>query len=66
VDEAVRVLSEDAIIRIGGWHPRYTRVLLIEHDEDDAIVLIDGNGDGAELELEYWHRETDGTWRGGS
>jgi hypothetical protein len=66
VDEAIRVLSEDGIIRTGGWHPRYARVLLIEHDEDDAIVLVDGNGDGAELELEYWHRDIDGTWSGGS
>ena len=60
------MLSEDAVIRTGGWHPRYARVLLIEHDEHDAIVLVDGNGDGAELELEYWHRDVDGTWGGGS
>jgi hypothetical protein len=66
VDEGIRVLSEDAVIRTGGWHSRYARVLLIEHDEDDAIVLVDGNGDGAELELEYWHRDVDGTWGGGS
>jgi hypothetical protein len=66
VDEAIHVLTEHAIIRQGGWHPRYARVLLIEHDEDDALVLVDGNGDGAELELEYWHRDADGTWSGGS
>jgi hypothetical protein len=66
VDEAIQVLSQEAIIRTGGWHPRYARVLLIEHDDKDAVVLVDGNGDGAELELEYWHREIDGTWGGGS
>ena len=66
MDEPIHVLSEDAIVRTGGWHPGYARVLLIEHDDDDAVVLVDGNGDGAELELEYWHREIDGTWRGGS
>jgi hypothetical protein len=66
MDEAIRELSADAIIRIGGWHPGYARVLLIEHDEDHAVVLVDGNGDGAELELEYWHRDADGTWGGGS
>jgi hypothetical protein len=65
-NEGIDVLSEDVIIRTGGWHPRYARVLLIEHDDKDAVVLVDGNGDGAELELEYWHREIDGTWRGGS
>lgn len=66
MDEGIRVLSEGAIVRTGGWHPRYARVLLIEHDDHDAIVLVDGNGDGAELELEYWHRDIDGTWGGGS
>jgi hypothetical protein len=66
VDEGIQGLSEEAIIRTGGWHPRYARVLLIEHDDKDAIVLVDGNGDGAELELEYWHRDIDGTWGGGS
>jgi hypothetical protein len=30
------------------------------------VVLVDGNGDGAELELEYRHRDIDGFWRGGS
>ena len=66
MDDAIRELSADAIIKIGGWHPRYARVLLIEHDGADAVVLVDGNGDGAELELEYWHRGSDGTWSGGS
>jgi hypothetical protein len=66
VNQAIRVLSEDAIIRLGGWHPTYARVLLIEHDDYQALVLVDGNGDGAELELEYWHRDNDGTWQGGS
>jgi hypothetical protein len=66
MDDAIRALSADAIITAGGWHPRYARVLLIEQDDDDALVLVDGNGDGAELELEYWHRDIDGTWSGGS
>jgi hypothetical protein len=58
--------SAEAIIRTGGWHPRYARVLLVEHDGDRALVLVDGNGDGAELELEYWFRDADGAWQGGS
>jgi hypothetical protein len=66
MDDAIRNLSADAVISVGGWHPRYARVLLIEHDEDGALVLVDGNGDGAELELEYWHRDIDGSWNGGS
>ncbi len=62
----MRELTEDAIIRVGGWHPRYARVLLIECDGDFGLVLVDGNGDGSELEIEYWLREADGGWRGGS
>jgi hypothetical protein len=60
--------SAETIIRTGGWHPRYARVLLVEHDADRALVLVDGNGDGAELELEYWFRDAagDGGWQGGS
>jgi hypothetical protein len=58
--------SAETIIRTGGWHPRYARVLLVEHDGDRALVLVDGNGDGAELELEYWLRDADGEWQGGS
>lgn len=60
--DGVRELSADAVIRIGGWHPRYARVLLIEHDDHGGVVLVDGNGDGAELELEYWRRSGDGLW----
>ncbi len=66
MDDSISELSAEAVIRLGGWHPRYARVLLIEHDEADAVVLVDGNGNGAELELEYWHRGADGNWSGGS
>jgi hypothetical protein len=58
--------SAETIIGTGGWHPRYARVLLVEHAGDRALVLVDGNGDGAELELEYWLRGSDGEWQGGS
>jgi hypothetical protein len=66
LDDRICELAADAIIASGGWNPRYARVLLIEHDEQDAVILVDGNGDGAELELEYWHRGDDGLWHGGS
>ena len=66
MDDGIGELSAAEIIRIGGWNPRYARVLLIEHDHDFAVVLVDGNGDGAELELEYWQRDADGLWHGGS
>ena len=73
MDDGTAELTEDAIIRLGGWHPRYARVVLIEHDDRHAVVLVDGNGDDSELELEYWHRDDDddddgdgGLWRPGS
>jgi hypothetical protein len=66
MDDHIRELTADAIIQGGGWDPKYARVVLIEHDEQDAVILVDGNGDGAELELEYWHHGDDGLWHGGS
>jgi hypothetical protein len=66
MDDGIGELSAAEIIRIGGWHPKYARVLLIEHDGDYAVVLVDGNGDGAELELEYWQRDADDLWHAGS
>jgi hypothetical protein len=58
-------LTDDVIINVGGWDPRYARVVMIAVDDDVAIALVDGNGDGAELEMEYWFRK-DGRWEGGS
>jgi hypothetical protein len=66
MDDAIGELTADALIAAGGWAPAYARVLLIEHDGHNAVILVDGNGDGAELEIEYWQREPDGIWRGGS
>ena len=66
MDDAIGELTADALVAAGGWNPRYARVLLIADDGHDAVILIDGNGDGAELELEYWQREPDGIWHGGS
>ena len=66
MDDAIGELTADALIAGGGWNPKYARVLLIEDDGHDAVILVDGNGDGAELELEYWQREADGIWHGGS
>jgi hypothetical protein len=66
MDDGIGELSTAEIIRIGGWHPMYARVLLVEHHGEFGLVLVDGNGDGAELELEYWLRDADGLWHGGS
>jgi hypothetical protein len=58
-------LTEDLVIATGGWNPAFARVVLIVADADVAIVLVDGNGDGVELEMEYWNKNEDG-WVGGS
>jgi hypothetical protein len=58
------------VLASGGWHPRYARVLVTASDGDYGLALVDGNGDGAELEQELWQWEDiprgDGHWRGGS
>jgi hypothetical protein len=56
-------ITADAILSADGWDRRYARVLLIEQSGNHAMVLVDGNGDGDELELEFWKRSARGTWR---
>jgi hypothetical protein len=63
-------LSHHEVLASGGWHPRYARVLITASDGDYGFALVDGNGDGAELEEELWLWE-DGPgghrrWRPGS
>lgn len=59
-------LTEDLVLATGGWHPTLARVVLIVADVDVAFVLVDGNGDGAELEMEYWDKGADGWVEGQS
>jgi hypothetical protein len=47
-------LSEDEVLAHGGWHSRYARVLAVTSDGDYGFAVVDGNGDGAELEAEMW------------
>jgi hypothetical protein len=56
-------LTAEEVISHGGWHPRYARALAIASDGDYGFALVDGNGDGSELEAEMWTWE-DGTWTG--
>jgi len=58
-------LTERQVVAEGGWHPRYARVLAIATDGDYGFALVDGNGDGAELEEELWEWH-DGRWDGRS
>jgi hypothetical protein len=63
-DENTEHLSPEIVLSEGGWNSAFARVLLIEEHDGHAVVLVDGNGDGAELELEYWIREDAGRWVG--
>jgi hypothetical protein len=58
-------LTPDDVLASGGWHPRYVRVLAVASDGDYGIAVVDGNGDGAELEEEAWLWD-DGRWTPGS
>lgn len=53
-------LTEEIVVGRGGWHPRYARTLAIATDGDFGLAIVDGNGDGAELETEVWLRDDDG------
>jgi hypothetical protein len=61
-DQSNGTLSTEIVLREGGWNRNFARVLLIEEHDGQAVVLVDGNGDGAELELEFWTREDAGGW----
>jgi hypothetical protein len=54
-----RGLTEEDVIARGGWHPGYARVLAVASGGDYGFAVVDGNGDGAELEAETW------VWDGG-
>ncbi len=58
-------LSSEDLLAHGGWHPRYVRVLAVASDGDYGFALVDGNGDGAELEEEAWQWHN-GAWQGNS
>lgn len=47
-------LTGQDVICAGGWSPRYARVLAVSSDADHGLAVVDGNGDGAELEAESW------------
>jgi hypothetical protein len=58
-------LTPDDVLASGGWHPRYVRVLAVASEGDYGIAVVDGNGDGAELEQETWFWD-DGRWTPGA
>jgi hypothetical protein len=56
-------LTAAEVIAKGGWHRGYARVIVLASDDDYGFALVDGNGDGSELEAECWAWR-DGGWQG--
>jgi hypothetical protein len=54
--------NADTAIAVGGWHPRFARVLDVQVDGDAAAALVDANGDGADLNVDVYIRDGDGRW----
>jgi hypothetical protein len=53
--------AETAMI-VGGWDRRYARVLDVQVHGDFAAALVDSNGDGADVNVNVYQRDTDGGW----
>jgi hypothetical protein len=50
------------VMKVGGWDPRYARVIDVQVDGDAAAALVDPNGDGADLNVDVYLRGGDGEW----
>jgi hypothetical protein len=59
-------LTPEMAIRVGGFDPRYARVLAIATIDDTGITLVDPNGDGNHEEIEHVYRNDNGQWVAGS
>jgi len=55
VDDLAAMPSEE-LLRAGGWNPLCARLLRVETFGEEALVLVDTNGDGKEIEVEFWRR----------
>ena len=47
-------LTTAEVVALGGWHPRYVQVIAVASAGGSGFALVDGNGDGSELEAEHW------------
>ena len=54
--------NAETAISVGGWNPRFARVLDVQVDGDAAAALVDANGDGADLNVDVYIRDSDGKW----
>jgi hypothetical protein len=52
----------ETAIALGGWDPRYARVLDVQVNGDAAAALVDTNGDGADVNVDIYLLGSDGKW----
>jgi hypothetical protein len=57
--------SESQVLNTGGWDSRFARVLRSAVNHRAALVVVDTNGDGSELEADAWQYEA-GRWEPGN
>lgn len=50
----------ETAMTVGGWDPRYVRVLDVQVDGDVAAALVNANGDGADISIDIYVRSPDG------
>ena len=53
-------------IQAGGWDARYAVALAVAAEGEIAAALIDTNGDGTEIILDEYRRDSDGGWVAGN
>jgi hypothetical protein len=56
-----RSLDAATALRVGGWDPRFTRVIFIAEDGDVGIAMLDADTD---FNIDEFNRDADGAWRG--
>src|SRR4051794_6784119 len=53
-------LDADAVLSLGGWDPRYVRVLFVAQTDNRALALVDADSD---LNLDGFELDGTGGWR---
>ncbi|WP_194819883.1 hypothetical protein [Nocardia sp. XZ_19_385] len=50
------------VVALGGWHPRYARVLVVAGNGVRALALVDTNSDGVEINADELSKDEHGHW----
>lgn len=55
------LFTSDLAIRLGGWSREHARVIKLEVGDDVACAVIDANGDGSHIDID-WYAYGDAGW----